>query len=404
MRRVQEPRRHLHPDSPWLLALLAALVALGPLSVDVYLPAMPTIMDDLGTDIGHMHLTLSAYLAGFALFHLVCGPLADRFGRKPVLQGGTLLFVAACLGCSLSSSIEELLVYRFAQGIGACVGPTLGRAIARDVYGPTRAARALSIIAMLMAVAPAVAPTLGALMLEVLPWPSLFVFLAVYGVMTACLVHYRLAESLLKDLDTAGYAVDRAADGISGEFMGREMSYDVVVLDLGLPELPGLEVLKQWRGQGNAVPVIILTARDGWQERVDGLKAGADDYLGKPFHVEELLARLQALIRRSLGRAEAELQVGDLSLDEDHQRVTVSNGDNFELTGTEFRLLRVFMQHPGEVLSKTRLTEHIYDQDFDRDSNLIEVYVRRLREKLGAERFLTRRGQGYVFKVMEMAS
>lgn len=194
--RQQEPRRHLHPDSPWLLALLAALVALGPLSVDVYLPAMPTIMDDLGTDIGHMHLTLSAYLAGFALFHLVCGPLADRFGRKPVLQGGTLLFVAACLGCSLSSSIEELLVYRFAQGIGACVGPTLARAVTRDVFGPTRAARALSLIAMLMALGPAVAPSIGSVMMLWLPWQSIFLMLGFYGIAMLALVHRLLAESL----------------------------------------------------------------------------------------------------------------------------------------------------------------------------------------------------------------
>jgi DHA1 family bicyclomycin/chloramphenicol resistance-like MFS transporter len=191
-----KPNRYLQPDSPRLLALLAALVALGPLSVDVYLPAMPTIMRDLGTDIGHMHLTLSAYLTGFALFHLVCGPLADRFGRKPVLVGGTLLFVAACLGCSLSSSIEELLVYRFVQGVGGCVGPTLARAVARDVYGPTRAARALSLIAMLMALGPAVAPTLGSVMMLWLPWQSIFLLLAFYGAAVLVLMHYFLAESL----------------------------------------------------------------------------------------------------------------------------------------------------------------------------------------------------------------
>jgi two-component system OmpR family response regulator len=213
----------------------------------------------------------------------------------------------------------------------------------------------------------------------------------------------RLAESLVADLGRAGFAVDRAADGVSAEFMGREMAYDAVVLDLGLPEMPGLEVLQQWRDQGNAVPVIILTARDGWQQRVDGLKAGADDYLGKPFHTEELLARVHALIRRSMGRADALLQVGDLTLDEDHQRVAVAGGDDFELTGTEFRLLRVLMQHPGQVMSKTRLTEHIYDQDFDRDSNLIEVYIRRLRDKLGSGRIVTRRGQGYVLMHQEAA-
>jgi DHA1 family bicyclomycin/chloramphenicol resistance-like MFS transporter len=188
--------RQLHPDSRWLLPLLAALVALGPLSVDVYLPAMPTMMTALGTDIRHMHLTLSTYLTGFALFHLACGPLADRFGRKPILIGGTVLFVFACVGCSLSTTVEELLMFRFIQGVGACVGPTLARAVARDVFGPTRAARALSIIAMLMALAPAVAPTMGSILMLWLPWPSIFVFLGVYGVAMVVLIQIFLAESL----------------------------------------------------------------------------------------------------------------------------------------------------------------------------------------------------------------
>jgi DHA1 family bicyclomycin/chloramphenicol resistance-like MFS transporter len=188
--------RYLSKDSRWLLALLAALVALGPLSIDVYLPAMPTMMAVLGTDIGHMHLTLTTYLTGFALFHLVCGPLADRFGRKPILTGGTVLFVVACLGCSLSTTVEELLLFRFIQGIGACVGPTLARAVARDVFGPTRAARALSLIAMLMALAPAVAPIMGSIMMLWLPWPSIFVFLALYGATMVILIHVFLAESL----------------------------------------------------------------------------------------------------------------------------------------------------------------------------------------------------------------
>lgn len=190
--------RQLHPDSRWLLPLLAALVALGPLSVDVYLPAMPTMMAALDTDIRHMHLTLSTYLTGFALFHLACGPLADRFGRKPILIGGTVLFVLACVGCSLSTTVEELLVFRFIQGVGACVGPTLARAVARDVFGPTRAARALSIIAMLMALAPAVAPTMGSILMLWLPWPSIFIFLAVYGVAILILIQVFLAESLPK--------------------------------------------------------------------------------------------------------------------------------------------------------------------------------------------------------------
>lgn len=179
-----------------MLALLAALVALGPLSVDVYLPAMPTMMTALGTDIRHMHLTLTTYLAGFAIFHLVCGPLADRFGRKPILIGGTVLYVVACIGCSLSSTVEELLLFRFIQGVGACVGPTLARAVARDVFGPTRAARALSLIAMLMALAPAVAPTMGGVMMLWLPWPSIFIFLAVYGAAMVILIRVYLAESL----------------------------------------------------------------------------------------------------------------------------------------------------------------------------------------------------------------
>jgi len=188
--------RQLQPDSRWLLALLAALVALGPLSVDVYLPAMPAMMTALGTDVRHMHLTLSTYLTGFALFHLACGPLADRFGRKPILLGGTVLFVIACIGCSLSTTIEELLVFRFIQGVGACVGPTLARAVARDVFGPFRAARALSLIAMLMALAPAVAPTMGSILMLWLPWPSIFVFLAVYGAAMVVLIQIFLGESL----------------------------------------------------------------------------------------------------------------------------------------------------------------------------------------------------------------
>ncbi len=188
--------RYLKPESPWLLALLAALVALGPLSVDMYLPAMPLMMRALDTDIAQMHLTLSAYLTGFAVFHLICGPLADRFGRKPILGGGTLIFVAACLGCAQSSTIEELLLFRFLQGIGACVGPTLARTVTRDIFGPRRAARALSLIAMLMALGPAVAPTIGGFVLLVLPWPVIFLFLAVYGALMVVLLQVYLPESL----------------------------------------------------------------------------------------------------------------------------------------------------------------------------------------------------------------
>ena len=189
-------RRYLHHESPWLLALLAAMVALGPLSVDMYIPAMPNMMVALDTTISSMHLTMSAYLTGFAVFHLVCGPLADRYGRKPILLLGTAVFVIGCLGCAVSTTIDQLLMFRLLQGIGACVGPTLARTVTRDVFGPTRAARALSLIAMLMALAPAVAPTLGGIMLLVLPWNSIFVFLAVYGAVMIVLIQRLLAESL----------------------------------------------------------------------------------------------------------------------------------------------------------------------------------------------------------------
>ena len=206
-----------------------------------------------------------------------------------------------------------------------------------------------------------------------------------------------LSVHLAGDLARAGYAVDAAYDGTEGEFLGRETAYDAVILDLGLPGLPGLEVLRRWRAAGNAVPVIVLTARDAWHERVAGFKAGADDYLGKPFHVEELLARISAVLRRRGGQAGPAVASGNLRLDEDRQAVVLPDGESVPLTGTEFRLLRCFMLNPDRILSKTRLIEHVYDQDFDRDSNLIEVYVRRLREKVGRDRILTRKGQGYVF-------
>ena len=189
-------KHHLHHDSPWLLATLAGLVALGPLSIDMYLPAMPAMRDAFNSDISSMQLTISVYLAGFSLFHLLCGPLADRYGRKPVLFGGTVVFIGACLGCSLANTVDELLFWRFFQGVGACVGPTLARTITRDVFGPTRAAKAFSLIAMLMALAPAVAPTLGGVMLLVLPWSSIFVFLAIYGALIMILTQRYLAESL----------------------------------------------------------------------------------------------------------------------------------------------------------------------------------------------------------------
>jgi len=203
------------------------------------------------------------------------------------------------------------------------------------------------------------------------------------------------AQRLAADLHRSGFAVDLADNGVAGEFLGDEGLYDVVVLDLGLPQRPGLDVLRNWRARANDVPVIVLTARDAWYERVEGFQAGADDYLGKPFHVEELVARLRALIHRRKGFVGQHLQFGDMRLDEDRREVQVG-GAVHALTGTEFKLLRYFMLHPGTVLSKTRLVEHVYDESFDRDSNLIEVYIRRLRDKLGQKRIQTRRGQGYV--------
>ncbi len=207
-----------------------------------------------------------------------------------------------------------------------------------------------------------------------------------------------LVRALAPELRRAGYAVDHAADGQEALFLGETESYDAVVLDLGLPRMGGLEVLERWRTAGLDLPVLVLTARDSWMEKVAGLKSGADDYLTKPFHTEELLARIQALLRRRHGRLEQTLRAAGLELDEEQQQVRLPDGRSLALTGTEFRLLRYFMLNPDKPLSKTRLTEHVYEQDFDRDSNLIEVYVRRLREKIGKTRIETRRGQGYVFK------
>jgi len=205
-----------------------------------------------------------------------------------------------------------------------------------------------------------------------------------------------LGPRLKRYLDRQGFAVDLFDNGVDAAFYGSETDYDVVVLDLGLPGRSGLEVLEDWRGAGIRTPVLILTARDTWQEKVQGLQKGADDYLTKPFHEEELLARLQALIRRNAGAVGEALAVNGLVLDEQTQ--SVSRGeDRWQLTGIEFRLLRYFMLHPGHILSKSRLTEHVYEQDADKDSNVIEVYVNRLRQKLGNDIITTRRGQGYVF-------
>ncbi len=206
-----------------------------------------------------------------------------------------------------------------------------------------------------------------------------------------------LTNYLRADLVKAGFAVDVADNGIDGEFLGDSEPYDAIVLDLGLPQKSGLDILAAWRKRKNRVPVIVLTARDAWYERVDGFKAGADDYLGKPFHIEELIARIRALIYRQHGKMSHCIETATLRLDEDVQQVEMAGDVAHQLTGTEFRLLRYMMLNNGKILSKTNLSEHVYDQESERDSNLIEVYVRRLREKIGNHMILTKRGQGYVF-------
>ena len=207
-----------------------------------------------------------------------------------------------------------------------------------------------------------------------------------------------LSSRLRGELQRAGFAVDVADNGVDAGFMGESEPYDMVVLDIGLPGRSGLDVLRDWRAAGNPMPVLILTARDAWHEKVDGFKAGADDYLSKPFHTAELIARLQALLRRGIARPPGPLQAAGLELDENTQTVRVTATDaTFELTGTEFRLLRYLMLHPGRVLSKSRLVEHVYDFDAEHDSNVLEVYINRLRRKLGRDLIATRRGQGYVF-------
>ncbi len=206
-----------------------------------------------------------------------------------------------------------------------------------------------------------------------------------------------LSRSLKLDLEAAGYAVDTATDGESGEFLGSTETYDAVILDLGLPKLTGLEVLKRWRSSNNGVPVIVLTARDAWHEKVDGFKAGADDYLGKPFHLQELLARLQALLKRVNRHNQATLNLEGVTLNEEQQSVTINGGLAIQLTAIEFRLLRYFMLHAGKILSKSHLSERVYDHASEPDSNVIEVYVNRLRRIIGPELIQTRRGQGYVF-------
>lgn len=206
-----------------------------------------------------------------------------------------------------------------------------------------------------------------------------------------------LATELQQGLRAEAYAVDVADNGIDAEHMAREETYDLLVLDLGLPGRPGLEVLRNLRSVRIETPVIILTARDAWHEKVEGFKAGADDYVSKPFHTQELFARIQAVIRRSVTKSVNALSSAGLTLDEEHQTVRTPSGKNHQLTGTEFRLLRYLMMNPGKILSKSRLAEHLYEYDDERDSNVIEVYVNRLRQKCGKALIRTLRGQGYVF-------
>ncbi|MBO6635076.1 response regulator transcription factor [Parvibaculum sp.] len=211
-----------------------------------------------------------------------------------------------------------------------------------------------------------------------------------------------LNRQLVGALEEAGYVVDSAKDGEEGHFLGDTEPYDAVVLDLGLPEMDGVTVLEKWRRDGRIMPVLILTARDRWSDKVAGFDAGADDYVAKPFYMEEVLARLRALLRRATGHASSELECGPVRVDTRSSRVTV-NGRAIKLTSLEYRLLAYMMHHQGRVISRTELVEHLYDQDFDRDSNTIEVFVGRLRRKLGKDVIETVRGLGYRLAAAEDA-
>ena len=204
-----------------------------------------------------------------------------------------------------------------------------------------------------------------------------------------------LNRQIATALEGAGYAVDKALDGEEGQFLGETEPYDAVVLDLGLPVVDGISILTAWRRAGRKMPVLILTARDRWSDKVQGFDAGADDYVAKPFHMEELLARLRALLRRSTGHASSEIACGPVALDTRSGRVSV-NGSAVKLTSHEYRLLSYLMHHTGRIVSRVELTEHLYDQDFDRDSNTIEVFVGRVRKKLGVDLIQTVRGLGYL--------
>jgi two-component system OmpR family response regulator len=203
-----------------------------------------------------------------------------------------------------------------------------------------------------------------------------------------------LNRQLVQALSDAGYAVDSAKDGEEGYFLGDTEPYDLVVLDLGLPQMDGISVLEQWRRSGRKMPVIILTARDRWSDKVAGMDAGADDYVAKPFHMEELLARVRAQMRRASGHASSEIECGPLRLDTKTARVAYE-GQTIKLTSHEYRLLAYLMHHNERVVSRTELVEHLYDQDFDRDSNTIEVFIGRLRKKIPGDLIKTVRGLGY---------
>jgi len=210
-----------------------------------------------------------------------------------------------------------------------------------------------------------------------------------------------IAESLNRQLTAAGFTVDEAANSRQALQLGKQEDYRAVVLDLGLPDGNGLDVLKSWRSAKVAVPVLILTARGDWQDKVNGLKAGADDYMAKPFQTEELLARLNALIRRSEGRVEAKLTVSGFELDEYRQCLQTPDGQEHSLSGTEFRLLRCLMSRPGQLFSKEQLLEQLYSLKDSPSDNTIEAYILRLRKITGAAAIITRRGQGYIFNAMD---
>ena len=203
-----------------------------------------------------------------------------------------------------------------------------------------------------------------------------------------------LNRQLVDALEDAGYVVDKATDGEEGHFLGDTEPYDAVILDLGLPVMDGVTILENWRRDGHKMPVLILTARDRWSDKVAGFDAGADDYVSKPFHMEEVLARIRALLRRNAGHATSEIECGPLVIDTKAARAMV-DGRALKLTSLEYRLLAYLAHHKGRVISRTELVEHLYDQDFDRDSNTIEVFVGRLRKKLNVDLLKTVRGLGY---------